>query len=191
MRKIFFRGLIAITPLALTLALIGWLFAFLENFFGGMIKAIFGDQYYFRGLGILVALVFIFFIGILVNHWVIKKLYDYGDRILKKIPLFKSIYTSIKDLMTFFHGDSKLKQSHVVAIEIAGTRLIGFVTRSVFSDLPSGIGDDEDVAVYLPMSYQIGGYTIIIPKSQIKKIHMSFEESMRFVISAGILGSKN
>jgi uncharacterized membrane protein len=190
MKKIFLRGLIATAPLVITIALFAWLFSVLENVFGKLIRAIIGDQYYFKGLGIIVALILIFFIGIIINNWVIKKIYDFGDKIFHRIPFIKTIYSSIKELLMFFHGENRLKQSHVVAVEIAGLRLVGLVTRDTFQDLPEGIAVEGDVAVYLPMSYQIGGYTVMLPRSKLTKIEMSFEESMRFLISAGILGKK-
>ena len=65
-------------------------------------------------------------------------------------------------------------------------RLMGFVTRDHFSDLPGGVANEGDVAVYLPMSYQIGGYTVFMPRSQITPVDMSRERAMRFVLTAGL-----
>jgi uncharacterized membrane protein len=187
MGKIFSRGLMAITPLALTVALIIWIFWILENSFSVPIKAIIGSQYYFPGLGIIVALIFIFFIGTIINNWVIQKLYQYNDRIWRKIPLIKTIYNSISDVVQFFNSGQKEKLGHVVMLEVQGCKLLGFVTREQFSDMPAGIGEEDTVAVYVPFSYQIGGYTVIVPRKQLKEIEISIEEAMRFTITAGIL----
>ncbi len=189
-RKIFIRGLLTITPLVLTIGIVTWLFSLLEDSFSVPIKAVIGPEHYFKGLGVIVALVLIFVVGLIINHWIIKKLYDFGEKILERIPLIKSIYTSIKDLISFFHSDNRLNESLVVSFEIAGMRLLGLVTRDDFSDIPEGLAQEGDVAVYLPMSYQIGGYTIIVPRSKIKKVDMSVEDSMRYIVTAGILGGK-
>jgi uncharacterized membrane protein len=65
--------------------------------------------------------------------------------------------------------------------------MMGLVTRSDFKGLPDGVGTDAHVAVYIPMSYQIGGHTIITPKSRIRPVEASIEEAMRFILTAGIM----
>jgi uncharacterized membrane protein len=76
----------------------------------------------------------------------------------------------------------------VVAVTLPGTswRLLGFVTRAEFTDLPAGIGTASEVAVYLPMSYQVGGYTVIVPREAVRAIEMSREEAMKFILTAGL-----
>jgi uncharacterized membrane protein len=76
----------------------------------------------------------------------------------------------------------------VVSVQYPGTqmRLLGFITRSDFSDLPQGVANADDVAVYLPMSYQVGGYTVVVPRSQITPVNMARDEAMRFVLTAGL-----
>ncbi|MGH8630174.1 MAG: DUF502 domain-containing protein, partial [Burkholderiales bacterium] len=73
-----------------------------------------------------------------------------------------------------------------VSLPGTGVRVMGFVTREEFSDLPAGVAGDGEVAVYLPMSYQIGGYTVFMPRSQLREIQMSREDAMRFVLTAGV-----
>lgn len=187
MGKIFFRGLIAITPVAVTIALLIWLFSILEGAFRIPIQAVIGEKYYFPGLGILVALVLIFCIGTVINNWLIQRLYHVGIGIVKKIPLIKTLYNSVSDLMGFLGSNKKEKLGYVVVLTFQGVKMLGFVTREVFDDLPGALAKEDDVAVYLPFSYQIGGYTVLIPRSQVERIDMSVEQAMRFAITAGIL----
>jgi len=81
----------------------------------------------------------------------------------------------------------------VVSVTLPGTqiRLMGFVTRSEFGDLPEGVGKVGEVAVYLPMSYQIGGYTLFLPREQAVPVHMSREEAMKFILTAGLKTTRN
>jgi uncharacterized membrane protein len=65
-------------------------------------------------------------------------------------------------------------------------KLLGFVTRAEFTDLPQGVGTASEVAVYLPMSYQVGGYTVILPREAIRPVEMSREEAMKFILTAGL-----
>ena len=68
--------------------------------------------------------------------------------------------------------------------------LLGFVTRSSFDDAPAIPGGDDRVAVYLPMSYQIGGFTVMVPRSSIADVDMSVEECLRFAMTAGVAENK-
>jgi uncharacterized membrane protein len=186
MGKIFKRGLIAIAPLALTLALFLWFFNTLEGIFSVPLKALIG-KYYFSGLGILVALVLIFLVGTVINNWIIQKFSSLMERLLTKIPLVKTLYNSIGEMMSYFGSKEKHREEQVVLVEINGMRLVGLVTRDSFKDLPPGIGGEGDLAVYLPMSYQIGGYTVFLPRSRVTKLDMTVEEGMRFAVTAGVL----
>ncbi len=186
MGNIFKRGLIAVAPLALTLALFFWFFNMLEGVFSVPLKALVGEHY-FSGLGILVALVLIFSIGIVINNWLIQKCSKAMEALLVRIPLVKTLYNSIGEMMSYFGSKENQKPGQVVLVELAGANLIGLITRESFDDVPDGIAKDGDVAVFLPMSYQIGGYTIIVPKSRITKIAMSVEDGMRFAVTAGVL----
>ncbi len=109
------------------------------------------------------------------------------EALLVRIPLVKTLYNSIGEMMSYFGSKESKRQGQIVSVEIAGTKLIGLVTRDDFDDLPEGIGKGGDVAVFLPMSYQIGGYTIVLPRSQVTKLSMTVEEGMRFAVTAGVL----
>lgn len=184
--KIFFKGLKAILPIAITLTLIIWVLDAIERVFSFVIISIIGPQHYFPGLGLIVGLVFVFFVGVLMNAWIVQKIYDLGDKLLKQIPLVKSLYGAVCDIMNFLKSKKDSDAGEVVMVSIWGGKVMGLVTRETFNDLPKGIGQDDEIAVYLPMSYQIGGYTIIVPKSQVQPIEMSVEKAMRFAVTAGM-----
>jgi len=189
MSTIFMRGLIAIAPIALTIALVVWLGSFLEDTFSYPIKEWFGDRYYFPGLGIIVAVIVIFFVGVVFNTYLVQRFNEWTDRLFNRIPLIKTLYGAICDLMSFFKGGEN-KSEKVVSMEWNGMRFVGLVTRENFDDLPSGVGQEGDVAVFIPLSYQIGGVTFMVPRSAIKPLNMSVEDAMRFVITAGAPGKK-
>lgn len=191
MGKIFFRGLMAIIPMAVTVVLFIWICSALENTFKVPIQAIIGTKYYFPGLGILVALILIFIVGTIINNWLIQKLYAFGERIFRKIPIIKTLYNSITDVMAFFGTGKKKQLGYVVVVQLHGMKALGFVTRETFEDLPTGIVDENEVAVFIPSSYQIGGHTYLIPRSKIEKIDMTIEQAMRFALSAGMLTEKS
>ncbi|NGX46204.1 MAG: hypothetical protein K940chlam2_01390 [Chlamydiae bacterium] len=189
MGKIFKQGLLALAPVTISLAIIVWLLKALEDIFRDPIEWLVGE-YYFPGLGILVALVFIFFVGILVNNFLIQRLTVWFDKLLVRIPFFKIFYNSVTDLMGFFKSDDSKKKGKMVVVEVSGMRFLALLTREDFTGLPRELGGEEDhVAVFVPLSYQIGGFTATVPRSSIKPVDMTVEEGMRFVVTAGLFSN--
>lgn len=180
------RGLIAIAPITITIAIIVWLLKFMEFYASIPIKDMIGSENYYPGMGIIVALVFVFFIGAIINSWIIQSVYALGERIVKRIPFVASLYRSANDLMSFFKAGEGKSSEKVVVFEHSGMKLLGLVTRDTFDDLPDELAKNGDVAVYLPLSYQIGGFTLYVPKKSVKPIDMSVEECMRLSVTAGI-----
>lgn len=187
-KRAFIRGLLAVAPIAITIAIIVWLYNMIEDAVGGLYIRFIGEKYYFPGLGLLITLVVIFIIGILINNWLIKKLYQTFERLLDRLPFVKTLYRSICDLMSFFKGNSKMEGGRVVMITFLDMKIMGLVSRDNFEDLPKGIGGEGDVAVYIPMSYQIGGMTVILPKSMVQPVDMGIEQGLRFAATAGMPG---
>jgi uncharacterized membrane protein len=111
-----------------------------------------------------------------------------GDAFLNRLPLVKTLYSAIKDFMGYLSPDSQVAQSKVVLVRLPGQpfELLGFVTREDFSQLPVPLTVEDPIAVYLPLSYQIGGYTLFLPRSYLTPVDMSFEEAMKFVLTGGV-----
>jgi uncharacterized membrane protein len=183
MGKVILRGLLAIAPIAITIILLFWLYNHLEYIFGAPIAYFFPDAY-FPGLGIIIAVVILFFFGLILNHWIAQSIYSWLERWMKKIPLLKTIYTAVTDMMSFFNAGSS-KTGKVVMVDIAGIKMIGLITRETFDDLPEGFASDDEVAVFFPFSYQIGGFTTLVPRSKIKPVDLSVEKGLRFVTTGG------
>jgi uncharacterized membrane protein len=186
--RIFLTGILTILPILATLYLVVWLFAAVERFLGKQLLLLLPDEYYRGGMGLLAALALIFLIGLLMRAWLFRQLVKAGENLLLKIPLIKVVYRSLKDLFGLFSDDKNREALQVVSVQLPGTdmRLLGFLTRSDFSDMPKGVGNEDEVAVYLPMSYQVGGYTVLIPRKRVTPVPMSREEAMRFVLTAGL-----
>jgi len=181
MKKFIKRGIIAIAPLALSIGIIYWLFSFLEELVGPPMRALFG-KYYYPGMGIVAAVVVLFFIGVLLNTWIISHITTLFERLFKRIPIFNSLYKMVKNVTHFFQASPGGEQQQVVEVTIAGHTLVGFITRESFSEFPEM--DQSRVAVFLPMSYQIGGYTVLVPRSDIKPINISIEDALQYSLIA-------
>lgn len=183
MKKIFMRGLITLTPLALTVAVLYWLVATLEGIFRDIIVHLLGPEFYFPGLGILCGLVLVFLFGLLINYLIIQKIYHWAETKLKKIPLIKTLYSSFGDMMDFFRKKEG-RGSEVVEIDIGFAKMIGIVTKTDWEN--SGLDYDDEVVVYIPFSYQVGGHMVILPRSKVKTLPISVEQAMRMVMTGGV-----
>jgi uncharacterized membrane protein len=182
MKKFVKRGLIAIAPLALSIGIIYWLFSFLEQLVGPPMKAVIGPKYYIPGMGILASVIILFLIGVVLNTWLISHITNLFERLFKRIPIFNSLYKMVKNVTHFFQATPGDEKSQVVEVTIAGQTLVGFITREDFSEYPDM--DQNRVAVFLPMSYQIGGYTVLLPRSEVKPLNIKIEEALQYSLIA-------
>lgn len=178
------KGLFALAPLVITIALLRWVYHTLEAFFDPLIAFFIGNKFYFPGMGVVLAIVLIVVVGYLLDYLLIQKLYNYGEKILTKIPLVKTLYGSLRQFMSFFKSDEK-KLGQAVRVKIGDQHMMGILTQSQL--LHMHLGSADEVAVFLPMSYQMGGYTVIVSKKNVEMLSMSVEEVLKFAVTAGVL----
>jgi len=190
--KLFLKGLVVVIPAALTLAILWWLAGGAERLLGGLLSGFLPDGWYIPGMGLLSAVAITILLGLLTHVILFQRLFAVGEAILNRLPLVKSIYSAIKDFMAYLSPDSKEAMRKVVLVRLPGQdfELIGFVTREDFSRLPVQLTVDEPVAVYLPFSYQIGGYTLFLPRSSLTPIDISFEDAMKLVLTGAVTREK-
>ncbi len=187
MRKLL-AGLATILPVVITVYVLYWLATSAEKFLGRLIRLALPEGWYWPGMGITASVILIFIIGLLMQAWMVRSLVAWGERIVLRIPLIKTVYGAVRDLISFVTQghDSGLRQVVAITIGDANIKLIGFVTREDLTGFPEEIGGQDMIAVYLPMSYQLGGYTVIVPRSAVKPVDISLEEATRFVLTGGV-----
>ena len=186
----FFRGLMAILPVGLTVYLLYLSVVWMESLAMGLISPIIGD-FYLPGLGIALSISLIVALGFLISQPVTTRLLSWVELPFTNLPVVKSIYTSLKNFADFFSPHQKNSQQ-VVVLRMPGNELsiVGLVTRQNMQGLPRGLAGVEQVAVYLPMGYMIGGYTVFVPRSWIEPIEMSVEEAMRSSLIAWMAATR-
>jgi len=181
---IFIQGLLSILPVAITIALIYWLGTTAESILGPVFKWLMPEGWYWPGMGLIGGILFIFIIGILLNAYFFRKISSFLDKLFERIPLVKSIYNSLRDVTKFAsasENNNELQKAVKVKID-DDIQMLGFVTRQSIS-----LEEDEDlVLVYLPMSYQIGGFTIMVSKSRLTELDMKVQDAMSLVLTAGM-----
>jgi len=188
LRATFFRGIGIIIPLGLTFwffrALLNWVDGILSPFLEGWIgRSI-------PGLGFISILVIIMLVGLLTRNLVGKLFFAWFEDVLLKIPLVRSVYGAIKDLVGAFAMGSKSKTfRQVIMTEFPrkGLYCIGFVTN----EMPY-VGEDgkvkEFLNVYIPNPPNpTSGFLSLVPKEEALQLNLTVEEGLKLVLSGGII----
>ena len=188
--KTFLTGLITILPVVLTLYLLYWFVVSAETALGSLIHLVLPESLYWPGMGTIVGLLIVFLVGLLMNAYLVRRLFAWGEQILYHLPFIKTIYRAIRDFFNYFSPTKEKEFQQVVAVSIGNTdmQLIGFISQADPEKLPKDLRGDDNILVYLPLSYMIGGYAVLMPRSAVRPLDMSMDEAMRFTLTAGITG---
>lgn len=177
----FARGCLALVPISVTVYIIWWVIRTTDALVGVAVPAI-GK---IPGMGLVVSICLITLVGFLVSNVIGSKVYSLFDRVMKKLPVIKLLYTSIRDLLATFVGEKKIGKPVAVRISAdSDSRVLGLLTRN---DL-SGLGLPDHVAVYLPQAYNIGGQVLAVHRDQIEPIDVPSGEMLAFMMSGGAAG---
>ncbi|WP_116368718.1 DUF502 domain-containing protein [Parahaliea mediterranea] len=190
MKRLFtlaLQGLATVLPVALTLYFVYWLLEKMEAVVSKLILLVLPPDLYFRGLGILSAFIILVAIGLLVRFYVVRYILRLGEALLGRIPLIKSVFGAIQDFTRMFSSKREQEAQSVVLVEVQeGRHLLGFVTGSAVAQAHFADQYADLVGVYLPMSYQIGGYTLYVSPDRLQRLDMPVEDAMRIALTGGI-----
>lgn len=188
--RTFIKGFVTVIPLFISLYLVFWILVTAESLVYGILKIVLTDKLYVPGMGIAAAIVVFYMLGLLIEKQrLVRRLSDFTERQVKRIPVLKSFYSSLKSLMDFVTAaKEEEKLGKVVMVSLTDDiQLLGFVTGDAQDHLGYSPDENEKImAVYIPMSYQVGGYTIYLPQSRLTPLDMGFEEATRLVLTAGV-----
>lgn len=181
---LFFRGLTAL-PLVLTLYALYLAVSGVEELLREGLLLFLPKESYRPGMGTLLAVAMVFAFGLLMYSWAIRQIYARVAGWVSRIPVVKTIYGMLTDVLRMFGKDGGKAFRRVVLVRSdQGTEQLGFVTRENFADLPS-IGPNR-VAVYLPLSYALGGFTVVVGEERIRDVPLTVDEALRFCVTAGV-----
>jgi uncharacterized membrane protein len=190
--KHILTGMITILPVALTLYLLYWFAVSAESVLGDIIRIWLPEDLYRPGMGLVAGLLAAFITGLLMHAYVVQRLFASGEKLFYRTPVIKTIYQALHDFLNYFSPDTKKEFDQVVAVTFGdtGMQVIGFVTQADPESLPENFCEADSVLVYLPLSYMIGGYAVLMPRSAVRSVDMSMEEAMRFTLTAGVTGTR-
>lgn len=187
-RTSFIAGVIVVVPIAATVLILRWLFLYIDGILGlqELTERLLG--YSVPGLGVAMTIVLIFVTGIIATSVAGKRLVDYGETLLARVPLFRYLYTSIKQIMVSFATPSESRFLQVVLVEFPkkGMRVIGFMTSE--SSTTSG---EKLLTVFIPTSPNpTSGYLEIVREREVIRTNISIDDALKMVLSAGKVSLK-
>ena len=182
MQKIFtsfLKGLLILVPLVVTGYVLYAVFIKIDGLL----------HFPIPGLGILVTIIFIILVGVLGSNIFIARILTGVEKGLTRLPVVKLLYFSLKDLIGAFVGEKKsFTKPVMVMLGIpSDIRLMGFVTAEALDFA----GAEQHVAVYLPQSYNFGGFLILMPRDRIVPLTVESTKLMAFIMSGGVARGAN
>jgi len=188
--RVLLKGLVTILPIGITVYLVYWLGSTTEALLSGPIRWYIPEQQYIPGMGLVAGFLVLFAIGLLVNAYLVRRVLAMGEALVLRVPVVKTVYSAIRDMTKLVNTTGRKSElERVVMVRFGAGRVLGFVTQERAS-LP-GIAESSDlVAVYLPMSYQIGGYTVYLSRDAIEPTDLTVEAAMRIVLTGGLQGGR-
>lgn len=178
--RYFINGLIVMVPIAITVFVVVQIFSLAERILGQYLPIS------FPGLSLVLVLLLIVLVGWLSSYWVLKRLLEFGERMVGGIPFIKFIYNSVKQLSTaVFESQNLFKHAVLVPYPHPGVKALGFITSELSEPLASEL-EGEHVCVFIPMSLNMtAGFNIMVPKRDIIQLDVSSESALQYVLTAG------
>jgi len=185
----FFSGLIVLIPIATTIYILWFLFSKVD----GLLKGVFYKFSSslglkpFPGLGFLTVMLIILLVGIFASNYIGRKILQIGDRMLTRVPLVSSIYSTIQKISQAFLSGEKavLRQAVLFEYPRKGIYSIGFVTSESWSEAKRKTGK-QTISVFLPTTPNpTSGYLLLIPKEDIIPLQISVEDALKLIVSGG------
>jgi uncharacterized membrane protein len=187
LRQIFLKGLFTFLPIAVTIYILYAGIMIMESMLGTTVQRLFPNLYV-PGVGLVLTVVFIFLLGLVLNNILTASLFSNIERQLLKVPFIKAVYSPLRDLMNLFshNGSKDLKSVVLVEIGSGDIKALGLVTRDNFKDLGMGNDFNDRVAVFIPFSYGLGGYTLLVHRSKVTEINIPAEKAMSLAITGWV-----
>lgn len=183
LRRSFIAGFFVTVPLFISVAAFLWLFRLIDGFVGPFYEKFLGREV--PGLGILTTALAVLLVGAIATNVVGKRLLQQGEGVLLRVPLFRSIYAPVKQLVVAFSPDNEYGFKRVVLIEDQARGFaLGFLTREFTVD--RGQGPEALIAVYVPTNHLYLGDVVICPREKAAFPDITVEQGIRIFLTGGM-----
>lgn len=183
LRRSFLTGLIVTVPLLFTVAVLAWTFQFVDGVATPFSTRLLGRDV--PGLGVLITSAFILAVGAVASNVLGRRVLQQAEGWLLHVPLFKTVYAPVKQLVAAFSPDNEAGFKKVVIAEDDRRGLVlGFLTREFTVD--RGAGPEAMVAVYVPTNHLYLGDVVVVPRERVSFPDLSVEDGIRVFLTGGM-----
>lgn len=180
-RKTFVTGLFTLLPLVITLYILYWMVSSLDSLLQEVITSLLG--LYIPGLGFITIVVIIFLAGVFASNVLGKWFINKGERVINRLPLVKTIYSSLSDIQKTFTNNPSKRFSQVALIDfpVKGTRSMGFIASEDVL-----IQGSHKVSVFVPTAPNpTNGFLLFLDADDVQKISIPVDTAIKMIISMG------
>ena len=183
LRRTFITGFFVTVPLVVSIAAIVWMFRVVDGWTSGWYDRWLGPHP--PGLGLVTTAVIVLLIGVLATHVLGRRLVGRGEQLLMHVPVFRTVYAPVKQLIAAFSPDNESGFKRVVLVDFAGRgEVLGFLTREFAVD--RGRGSETMLAVYVPTNHLYIGDVVVCRPDQVTFPDLSVEEGIRVFLTGGM-----
>lgn len=196
MRKYFITGLLILVPLAITLWVLNLIISTMDQSLlllpeRWQPKTVFGFN--IPGLGTILTLLIIFFTGLLTRNIIGKQVVHVWEKLLTRIPIVSSIYSSVKQVSDtlFSSSGNAFRKAVLVQYPRAGSWTIGFLTGVPGGDVKNHLVGDY-VSIYVPTTPNpTSGFFLMVPKDEAIELDMTVDAALKYIVSMGVVAPEN
>ncbi len=183
-KNYFFSGLVVTVPIIITIVVLRAIFNFFDRLFLPLVEHYFHVR--IPGLGIVLGVVFILIVGILTRNYFGTKLVQLGEWVVSKIPIAKTVYSGVQQMLMTFSGQQKSSFKDVVLLEYPrkGVYSLGFLNGIIKQE-----GSPAPLLSILVMTSinPTSGYLVLVPPEEARFTTLKVEDAMKMIVSAGIV----
>ena len=187
LKRRFLAGIFVLIPLILTFFILWWFFVIIDDLLQPLYFKLLG--YHVPGLGFVSAIVLIFIVGVVSTNVFGRKIIQYTENIILKIPVLKGLYTAIKQIVDAFSPESKsssFKKFVIVEYPRPGVFAFGFLTGECVLKQEKNAPDSCLKVVYIPTNLIYFGDIVLFRDEEVHNTNIPIDEGLRIILSGGI-----
>ena len=191
LRKWLIAGLLVIVPLVITLGVLNWIIGTLDQTLAILPEAWQPDKLlgmHIPGFGVILTLLILLLVGGIASNFIGRKLVGWGDALVRRIPVVRSIYSSVKQVSDTVFSDSgnAFRTAVLVQWPREGVWTVAFVTGQPSGEV-AALLRDEYVSVFVPTTPNPPGYFVLVRKSECIELEMSVDAALKYIVSMGVV----
>ena len=192
LRKWFLSGLLVIVPVVITFLVLEWVVGLLDQTLPILPMAWHPDRVlgvHIPGFGVILTLAILLVVGATVSNFIGKKLVQWGDAVVTRIPVVRSIYSSVKQVSDtlFSENGNAFRKAVLVQWPREGVWTVAFVTGVPGGEVAALLRDDY-LSVFVPTTPNpTGGYFVLVRRSECIELEMSVDAALKYIVSMGVV----